>query len=330
MPSRLVNDTAITQKHAVRNQIDEHRRALRSLGVEQPVVHVLPVGREDRPAPPQPAVDRERGVHQRHGEREQRHHEGEHRQLAVALEREQREVEADEQRTGVAEEDTRGREVVGQEAEQCAEEGEAREHAHGLARLERDEGERRADDAADAGGQTVEAVHQVHGVGDAHDPEPGHDPHQGFRESPDLQRERVGQMVDAETVEDGDGGGRHLERQLGARRKCLAVVDHADREQDQRTEQLTLDVAAIRVLAAGQDQRHGETDEEAERDRDAAEERDVAAQVDLARIGPVDRAERVGDARGDRRRRGRHRGGDREGCQVLERAHGHISCSGAQ
>ena len=97
--------------------------------------------------------------------------------LPVALEREQREHEADEERAGVAQEDARRREVVGQEAEQRADQRDA------------DAARRAAEPACHAitvsvaamiaptpVREAVEPVDQVDRVGDAHDPERGHDP----------------------------------------------------------------------------------------------------------------------------------------------------------
>ena len=88
----------------------------------------------------------------------------------------------------------------------------------------------------------------------------------------------------------------------------------------QRAEQLALDVATVLVITGTQDQRDGEADEESQRDRDPAEQRDVVAAVDPALVGFVDGAERVRDARSDRRRRGRYRGGNRKRREILERA----------
>src|SRR5262245_33844922 len=93
------------QTEGGRHEIElEHGGARGALDVEQSVMHVEAVRGEDRSACPHAAHDRECGVEDRDGQCEQRDEEGDQRDPAVALECEERQGVADEQRTGIAEE----------------------------------------------------------------------------------------------------------------------------------------------------------------------------------------------------------------------------------
>jgi len=260
---------------------------------------------------PKPPQDGEPGVQERHGQRQQRHDEGDHRDPLVALEGQERKHVADEERPGVAHEDPGRREVEGQEARQGPEERHPDQDAGDVAAgLPGDHRERGGNDGGDAGGQPVQPVDQVDGVGDQHDPGRRHDPDQPGRELEDAARHRLGHVVDPEAEGEGHAGGRELDKQLGEGGEAPAVVEGPEPQHHETAHVERLQGGQL--LLGNQDERRGQAHEEAEGDGEPPHEGHGVAPAHLALVGPVHGLHRERETRDDGRGQGGHGRGQRE------------------
>jgi len=147
------------------------------------VVHVEAVGVEDRRTSPQATNHREGRIQNWHGESENRYDERQHRELAVALEREKREHVSDEERSGISEKNPSGRKIERQETEQRADHCDTDAGTKELSGLGGENSQGGGNDRSDASREPVEAVNQVDRVRDGDDPDDRHDPTQPRRKN---------------------------------------------------------------------------------------------------------------------------------------------------
>jgi hypothetical protein len=301
----------------------QHRRARRARHVEQPVVHVLPVRGEDRRALAQAAQDRQRRVHQWDGEGHERYEQRDQRDPAVGLDREQREQEAHQQRARVAQEDARRREVVRQEAQQRAGQGDADAQRERLTRLPGEHRQRGRHDRRHSAGQAVEPVEQVEGVRDGDDPEGRRHPHEPARQLDRGARERVGEAEDLEAVGDHEQRRQHLEAELRARAQAEAIVHDAQREDHPAAQQQPPQLG-VRQTHRGE-LGHGEGRGEARRHRQPPEQRHVLPHAHLALVGSVHGADAQRQPAHQRRAENRHAEGDGTDDRELQRFHRQMS-----
>ena len=175
------------------------------------VMDVFAVGGEDGASADQAANDGERRFQNRQAERHDRDGDGDNGgSFLRAFERQGAEHESDEEAAGVSQEDRGGIEVEAQEAEDRAGQGDGH---HRDQRRSAQQGHDESDQSREqggAGGETIEAVNQVEGVGDGQDPQNGDGP-----------SDEPGQLVIAEDDRDIDdpqaaheqhGGGDDLAR----------------------------------------------------------------------------------------------------------------------
>ena len=189
------------------------------------------VARIDRPSAGRASAaphQRQRAVGDRQREDQQRHAGGQRgRALLPTGDRGRRQQKSGEQAAAVAEEDRRRREVEDQEAERGADE---RGEQHRFRRMAADDQDRaagRAGERGDAGGEPVDAVDQVEGVGHADQPRRGHRPGDpAERPRPAQQRDALDQQ--ARRHHDRRRG--ELDQQLRRRSQPAHVVDQADQE----------------------------------------------------------------------------------------------------
>ena len=242
------------------------------------------------------------------------------RPLLQRLDREHREQIAEQQAAGVAEEDRRGREVEAQESGEHAGERHGHHRRVGPVLRQRHEKQRHGGDQAGAGGQAVEAVDEVEGVGDDDDPGDGQ---QGAErtEPDDAAADRVGQRVEAVAAVDGDQRRERLPRELGRRADAAQIVEAAEQQDQHRAGAEPAETPAVRceqiehadAQRLRQQQRAGAGDEE----RHAAQARD-ASLVHAAAAAAINRAEL--QRRGAHRRRHDDRqaaGGDEQSKRTM-------------
>ena len=226
---------------------EEDRAALAEAEVEQPMMdvpavrprRVLEAVRQPFPeealapraeaAREKAARDGERGVGGGDRDQEERG-ERRHDRPGGARERQHGQGVADHQAARVAEEDAGRVEVVGKEPEDRRAEDERRGRRGDVAGVHRRRGHPEEADEPDARREAVQAVGQVEGVGDQHDPHTGQD---GVEERR-AEHGRVPEAVEPEPAGDREHGGGRLgnELRLGAERPD--VVDHADDQQERR------------------------------------------------------------------------------------------------
>ena len=212
------------------------------------MVDVLLVGLKQRPSPDRTAADRQQGVHDRQPQRDGRDQHGDGGGgLLVRLHGGGRQDEAQEHAAGVAHEDRRRVEVVEQKPDDRSGQRRREQHHQRVTALERNEKGRDDGDQRHAAGQAVEAVDQVHGVGDADDPEHG----EGEVRPAERDRlaKRVRQGVEPEPHPVHEERHRELDREfLGRVRAAQVVVEAQERDGDPAHEQ------ADHMLALGDEQ----------------------------------------------------------------------------
>ena len=154
----------------------------------------------------------------------------------------------------------------------------------GVAERRREDREGHRRDRAEAGGQAVHPVDEVHDVGDRDDPEDGDRIRRWAQvvDADERQRHVVDRDVPARE-RDGDGGDRDLAGELGAGRDRDDVVDGAERAHERGAEH----DAPEAVLRA----------ERGARDGDAGEDRDAAEPWERPRVHAAVAVRAVEDAR---------------------------------
>ena len=159
--------------------------------------------------------------------------------LARQADRGRGQQQPEQHRPGVPHEHPGREEVVRQEAQAGAGDGhrdEARRRGPGQVLVHRQQvgvgEERQRADAHDSGGQTVQAVDEVHRVGAEHDEEDGDGHRGGAVQGDGLTRQRDPQHPDPEG--DHDAGRQHLAGELGQRRQVEQVVQHPDQADHRR------------------------------------------------------------------------------------------------
>ena len=88
--------------------------------------------------------------------------------------------------------------------------------------------------------QTVETVNEIHGIGDAHDPDDGNEYGQNGRQTQVCSRagqHGVGDKLNAAAEANRDDGGKNLHDKLGQRLERVNIVQHAKHHDDERTDQ---------------------------------------------------------------------------------------------
>ena len=136
------------------------------------MVNVARVGSEDRHTAQPAAQDGHGNVEQRNGECEQRNGD-EHRGGALdrTVYRQHREHEADEEASGIAQEDAGGAEVVACESDQRADEHERDRRDLEVAESSGGSEHGGECDDRDAGGESIETIDEIERVRDGDDPE---------------------------------------------------------------------------------------------------------------------------------------------------------------
>jgi hypothetical protein len=259
------------------------RAALREADVQEAVVEVAAVGRVDRTVVLQAPGDHERGVHDRHGQDEQRQQEDDGRSgLEQALDGHRREDEAQAEGAGVAHEDPGREEVVAQEPEARAGHDRRQDRGVRLSQREREDRVRDACDSADARGEAVhpvEEVDHVHHRDDEDHRERDADPRRDVEDAEERERD----VVDPDAERTRDRRGDELPEELHRRRQAAEVVDGSDDGRDGRPEE---DAPALGREVEERERGH----QDAQEDRKAAESRNRTP-VDPSCVRPVDRPE---------------------------------------
>ena len=153
----------------------QHGLALRETEIEQAVMKMSLIRLEDRHAAAVAAHDGERRVEDRQAERQDRHDQRDRRgALDGTDDRDAREHKAEELAARVAHEDLGRVEIVLQKAQGCPCHGDDDQGRQELVQVISQEEHRNGCDESDAGCQAVEAVDEVHRIGEADDPENRH------------------------------------------------------------------------------------------------------------------------------------------------------------
>ena len=204
-------------------------------------------GREDGNGAEEGAKDGDRDSEQRQREREERNrHEHRGGALDRAVHRENGEHEADEEASGIAQEDACGAEVVARESDQRADEDERDDRDLEIAEHCGGGEDRRERDDGDARGETVEAIDEIEGVCDGDDPK-----HRERDRDPAEVQNRSADAEDLNTEAEGcyDKGGDALHDDLGERTDASELIDEAGAD--------ALRFAVIHGATPGNDQRFG-------------------------------------------------------------------------
>ena len=142
-------------------------------------------------------------------------------------EREAGEHQACEERAAVAHEDTGGRVVVDEESHQCPREGERHPRQFDVARQKKIDAHERGGDGANATRQPVHIVQQVESVRDSDEPE------QGDHHVDDV----IPGQPNADATHEQHRSRRELADQLGAGPQSDEIVDEAEHEDQNRSEE---------------------------------------------------------------------------------------------
>ncbi len=210
----------------------------------------------------QPAAEGKQRVHQGDGQRQQRHGKGDN---GIELEQAQHghggKHIAQQQCAGVAHENLGGVEVIGDEADTAAHQ---RGQDHGDIALGHGHGNHQHGNGADGGnaaGKAVQPVDQVHGVGDAYDPDHGDGDPQPVQEQILIaaEQEGTGKGLDDNAVVHGDKRGQELEAKLDPGIQGDHIVNGADDNDQYRAKQNALYLA---VNVGKQNDRNNKAEED--------------------------------------------------------------------
>ena len=313
--ARGADDHRGQPQHGAEGVEDRHGLLLAQTVVNQPVVEMPPVGGHGVLAPEQAADDGKGRVEQRKRQGEDGHDEGDDR---VEFEQPQNgnggKYIAQQQRSGVAHENLRGVHIVGDEAQTAPGQGSQQQRHVGLRHHQRRYEHRHGGNRGNAAGQPVQPVDEVHGVGNAHDPEQGN---RDAQHSDGNQRfvggEHVGvhQALDDHAVDDRHHGGDHLGAELDKPAQLYNVIHDPRGDDDDRANE-----DALHLGVNADEEQH--TDEKAEENRHAAHAGDGMVVNPALAVGHVDRAHPCGEVLDNGRRAKGHGGGGRHGQQDLE------------
>lgn len=284
-----------------------------------PVMEVLAVGGVDR-APVLQALEHDEGrVEERHGEQDQRQHEGDDgRRLDRRLDGDDAHQQAEQVGAAVAHEAGGGGKVVDQEAERRTGRDRRQHSGGGAVEVEGDHCERPGDDHAHARGQAVDAVGEVDDVHHHDQPDDGqHRPGVGRAGFGEMQRagERERHRLHRDAVVHDDHRRPDLADELHQRRQVEAVVQRADDRDHGGGDQHAVPQIVAFGIAGRQEGQHRNHD--AREDRKAAEQRRGATgESALARF--VHGADDLGQPHRQRRQQRRHGASDQEGIQRVD------------
>ena len=199
------------------------------------VVDVLAVGGEDGASADQAADDGERRLQNWQAERNYRDRDGDDGgRFLRAFESQGAEHKSDEEAAGVAQEN-RGRiEVVTQEAEDRAGQGDGHDRDQRRPIQQRDDEGHQSREQGGSGGQAVEAVDQVERVGDGENPENGDGQSNDTRAT--VIAENDGDIDDPQAAHEQHGGGDALHRELEIRADAVDIVVHAQQKNERSRE----------------------------------------------------------------------------------------------
>lgn len=217
--------------------------------IDQSVVDVVPVGGEKGLTAHHPPANGEKGVEDRVSEREQRdqyQHDGVG--LLGRLERRQREEHPEGERAGISQEDSRGVKIPAQEPEKRPSEKDHHDRHVVIAQPDGDHRVYRGGEEADSGGQTIQPVGEVDGIGDADDPKQGgQDAHDGGKANRFKagKGKRDGFHVKAE--EDGGDGHDALHKKFHLGPNAVTVVNDSQCYHAGRANEDSVDLRCLRA-----------------------------------------------------------------------------------
>lgn len=217
-----------------------HRLLLGEAHVDEPMVDVAAVGVHGTLPVGDAADEGEGRVENRQAQHEEGHHEGDDCiELEEPLDRNHRQDEAQEGGPGIPHEDFRRVQVIGQEAQAAAHQGRHQEGHLGLPHHQGDDQQRHGADGGHAAGQAVQAVDEVDGIGDGHNPDDRHGVGQPAQVPVRIGGENVGVGDNLDDIPraDRNQGGDDLHHEFEGGPQGVNVVKNAQHHDDYRAQE---------------------------------------------------------------------------------------------